>query len=380
MESVDQDTGEIIRFEHDSKGGLRLLTDPVEAALRRHRLLHAARSILSRFEDAHGHPRFRTSHCNFTPTGSRVEVYLSKNSKYATFSVQHCGSVWLCPVCASRIASARAERIQTLIDNHKNAGGEIGFLTLTIPHKLWSSLETELQIWDAALKKFSSGRGAQDFRVAHEIKGFVRALEINHGANGWHVHAHILVFFNRSPDFYQLKSDLFKFWIKCCPKNRRPSFKRGIDIVPADRFVSTYLSKWGVSDEISRSHMKNARKKTSRTPFELLADSYDGDEKSKNLFAEFADAFVKAGEKRARSRKQIFTSSTLSNLAPAEISEDADAKNILNEGQGVCIGSIDLKHFDLIRKHNDVGLALEIVKRGGVDALIELIDSYKEPV
>jgi hypothetical protein len=45
-----------------------------------------------------------------------------------------CGSVWLCPVCAAKVAAKRAEELATVLDAVHAAGGSAFMLTLTIRH------------------------------------------------------------------------------------------------------------------------------------------------------------------------------------------------------------------------------------------------------
>jgi hypothetical protein len=45
-----------------------------------------------------------------------------------------CGSVWLCPVCAAKVASKRAEELAQVLDAVHDAGGSAFMLTLTIRH------------------------------------------------------------------------------------------------------------------------------------------------------------------------------------------------------------------------------------------------------
>ncbi len=375
-ESIDDD-GVITKFRQNGHK-FEIVDDPLIFVERKFALLRSARSILSQFKSDDGYTRYRTSHCNHTPsTGSthRVDVYLSTHGdkKFASFGTQQCGSVWLCPVCASRISSVRAQKIESSIEQHKAAGGHIAFLTLTIPHRAGNRLASELVTFDEAMKKFSSGRRAVEYQEKINYFGSIRALEITHGANGWHVHIHMLLFLNSFMDSDELKRITHDHWLKCTPKDRRPSFFRGVDVVAADAFVSTYLSKWGVSDELTKGHTKTGRKKTSRTPFELLADAADGHAEARALFSEYASCFVIAGKKRASSRKQIFTSSKLKCYSDDK-TEDDEAKAIIDSAKGLVIGSIPLEHFKKLRDEGMLVSAMQVVKSSGMDGLIQMLN------
>jgi hypothetical protein len=46
-----------------------------------------------------------------------------------------CGSVWACPVCAAKVAAARAEELAAVLDKPHEDGGSAFMLTLTIRHR-----------------------------------------------------------------------------------------------------------------------------------------------------------------------------------------------------------------------------------------------------
>lgn len=64
-----------------------------------------------------------------------VRVLRSQDGRAHLDGVQTCGSVWMCPVCAAKITEKRRQELQTMIDAHRANGGQLLFLTLTIPHQ-----------------------------------------------------------------------------------------------------------------------------------------------------------------------------------------------------------------------------------------------------
>lgn len=121
-----------------------------------------------------------------------------------------CGSVWACPRCAAVIASKRSEELGNAIRAAHAAGATCYLLTLTMRHhsrdalsELWSGLSAAwrktfgVTAWtgdkgyvrkDGTLRPPRLG-DAERFGVA----GLCRAVEVTHGDNGWHLHAHVLV-------------------------------------------------------------------------------------------------------------------------------------------------------------------------------------------
>lgn len=121
-----------------------------------------------------------------------------------------CGSVWACPRCAAKVAWDRSHELGNAIRAAHQAGATCYLLTLTMRHSsrdaladLWSGLSTAwrktfgVTAWtgdNGYLRKDGTFRAprlgdAERFGVA----GLCRAVEITHGENGWHLHAHVLV-------------------------------------------------------------------------------------------------------------------------------------------------------------------------------------------
>ena len=64
-----------------------------------------------------------------------------------------CGSVWVCPVCASKISERRKSELHKAITVHKQSGGFLVMVTLTIRHKRIDKLETLLEAFNEATSK-----------------------------------------------------------------------------------------------------------------------------------------------------------------------------------------------------------------------------------
>jgi hypothetical protein len=144
-------------------------------------------------------------------SGPGVTVKRSSDGTSAGYgNLLTCGSVWACPRCAAVIASKRSEELGNAIRAAHAAGATCYLLTLTMRHRrrdalsdLWSGLSTAWRktfgatAWtgdkgyvrkDGTLRSPRLG-DAERFGVA----GLCRAVEVTHGDNGWHLHAHVLV-------------------------------------------------------------------------------------------------------------------------------------------------------------------------------------------
>lgn len=243
-------------------------------------------------------------------------------------NVQHCGSVWACPVCSHKINAVRAQDIAAAVSawhtpaygpQPKNApaplpSGRVIFLTLTMRHRAGQRLNdlwtrgisagwgnvTSGRAWKDEQEKYGvpvnrvikTGKRAGQVERSRRI-GFARVVETTQGKNGWHVHVHALLFVHggiTSDQAMKLGDSMFGRWrdsLKAAGFGS-PTLKHGVDVRlvgPADEHkVADYFSKqtFGGRDkagklgwEAAGGQGKNGRL-GNRTPFQILADAMDG--------------------------------------------------------------------------------------------------------
>lgn len=226
--------------------------------------------------------------------------------------VQHCGSVWSCPVCSHKINAVRAAEIADAVIAWHAAGNRIVFLTLTMRHNSSQSLD---DLWtngvSAAWGRATSGRpwltdqetyGTPVSRVVKSGKkagqtvtnmriGFARVVETTHGGNGWHVHVHALLFVRgdiTGDEAFALGDSMFERWSDALVAAGfdAPTPVHGVDVRlcgPADSHaVAKYFAKnsygqdkagklgWEAAGGTGKS---GSKKYGNRTPFEVLRDA-----------------------------------------------------------------------------------------------------------
>lgn len=243
--------------------------------------------------------------------------------------VQRCGSVWVCPICSSKISEVRKNELQSAIDQCTAAGGEVLHLVLTVPHAWSDDLQTCLDNLRDAKRKFYNVKAFKRWSARVGMHGRVDAFEITIGFNGWHPHYHILLFLdspllppsalaalahkkeelrcsiNKSwPRVYRLFVDealrpdreyLYQVWASACVRSglRRPSEKYGLDLQNgegAGAYVAKFgddeekINEWvpgaGAAREVAKGSNKSGRghgQKVSLTPFDLLRQVVAGD-------------------------------------------------------------------------------------------------------
>lgn len=114
--------------------------------------------------------------------------------------LQHCGMVWVCPVCSAAIWGERSFEIGAVASAHVATGGVILFVTLTTRHHKGDPLAGLMDFLRAGWRGFMDGRGGHQLRERLGLVGYIRATEITYGANGWHPHFHTALFLPAGTD------------------------------------------------------------------------------------------------------------------------------------------------------------------------------------
>lgn len=220
--------------------------------------------------------------------------------------LERCASIWACPVCSAVIRAGRAEEIADAVGRWEAAGGHVVMATLTVRHRagdgLAEALDGVLRAWQQTISSSPWLRAKERYRIA----GYVRSVEVTHGANGWHPHVHALLFIQGAPwtdaEASAFESWFFDRWLAKTTAQglRQPSRAHGIDLVHADggRVLAEYLAKTqeheeprrsaSVGNEMARTDMKSGRG-GSLMPFELL-DSEPSDREAAALWNEYVAA------------------------------------------------------------------------------------------
>jgi hypothetical protein len=153
----------------------------------------------------------------------------------------------------------------------------------------------------------------EGFRDRWGIVGTTRTIEITYGANGWHSHAHVLIWTEEpaTEDRAEvLEEELFDRWKKRCkavglPKPARGEIRdgkrvgKGVDVAAATRsktgkkgdVLARYVVKLqeggSLSMEMTRADLKVTRGQKGRTALELAAIAAAGNEDAVQLWHEF---------------------------------------------------------------------------------------------
>ena len=257
------------------------------------------------------------------PDGSRSAAYGGLTT---------CGSVWVCPVCAGKIATRRADDLATVMRAVDDAGGSAFMLTLTMRHDRGNRLglsredrsrraeiedraamrdvaeangwdvderaaeaeEIELAdiraregVWDVlgcAWSSVTSGSvWIKDAESFGGLLGWARAVEATWSErNGWHLHIHVLLCFAEqvSADLVaaSVGARMFGRWRRALErKGYSASEEHGWDLRRAqlgDGDLADYFVK--MAHEVTSEHRKESKgSRGGRTPMQLLGEAVD---------------------------------------------------------------------------------------------------------
>lgn len=265
-----------------------------------------------------------------------------------------CGSVWTCPLCAAKISERRRPELKDATAAAKALGWASYFVTLTIPHGIGDDVQELLDKLSVALRRMSSGKLAIKRQIEQRlpgevVHGYIRALEVTHGVNGFHPHFHMILFTSPGISSAFLQRAYLAAWQKACVAAGlpEPSEKHGVTVQDGSR-AAEYASKWGIEDEMLKGHTKQTRQK-GLTPWGMLRAVLDGEDldyppdRAGKLFQVYARAFA--------GRRQLYWSNGL--RAKLELAKELSDEEIVakpDEEEALILASLTVEQWKAIRR------------------------------
>ncbi len=270
-------------------------------------------SMLSGIKKLRGMDRFRVSKCmNFYPKqGGKAEVELVRAGDRLRFlNVEPCGSVWLCPVCNSRISYERRRELQYAV---KESGAHVALLTITLSHAKHDRLSDVIKALRKAVNSTKSGRWYEAWLKENNIIASASSFEITHGRYGWHPHLHILLFMDQEPSPGRIRDQFSERFTRFLAKNGAyASAFHGVNVKCSEKDISGYIAKWNATDELTQVQAKHGRGE-SLTVWEIAKLAINGDREAEKLWLEYAKAtYRKKALTWSRGAKDLFGLSELS--------------------------------------------------------------------
>lgn len=304
------------------------------------------------------------------PQRTAVDVWESKKQTFSYGGLMVCGSVWVCPVCASKITEKRRVELAEALETTKANGGGALLLTLTVPHYGHHKIETVLSGLTDAFRRFTNRKGFTREMDKLGVFGRVRTLEVTYGPNGWHPHLHVLLF-TSSPARVSQKllsaPSLLQQWKSACVAAGLPEpNKHGLSLDDGSK-AAQYVSKWGLDHEMTKGHLKTGRQNDHLSPFGLLDLHIDRDSAQTPfqqeiaplagfLFHEYAKAF--------KGKRQLVWSSGLRDLLHLDNEKTDEELAECHDQDATLFVQIPLEMWKVILKEEKRGEVLEVCKQG----------------
>jgi hypothetical protein len=241
----------------------------------------------------------RVRKCGRVPLG---DVAITDNGGVAHYSgLETCGSIWACPCCSAKIRNTRAEQISAAAARWDLAGNSVYMVTFTAPHDMGMPLGPLMQVIADSFRAVIGGRAWLRVKKRAGIAGTIRAVEVTHGANGWHPHLHVLVLTESDPGAEGLAVMVLHFrekWQRAIVKAgyRVPSDTHGVKVdrcysaAEAGAYIAKTQDGKAPGNELARSDLKSGRN-GSRTPFEIIESfRWTGDAADLALWHEYERA------------------------------------------------------------------------------------------
>lgn len=314
----------------------------------RFRLQATARKLL---------PKEQVAQCMHRCGAGGVVINVNTASGRASFDgVATCKSVWLCPVCSSRISNVRRKELNTMLEWARQWGHQPLLITLTARHGVNDSLAGLLAAMKLAKKKLHQSR--EWAGLAGYVVGHITATEVTHGVNGWHVHYHMLVLVDASSQQLAMEIfDLESVWLRCLNHKGVSLAGNGhaFDVQGAGA-AGDYVGKWGAAEEITLTGSKKGNGKGS-TPFQLLAAA-ESDPAAATLFCEYAQQF--------KGKRQLVWSRGLKRvLGIVEMSDEEAAEVPEEEGEYIEVARITRGSWRLVVRRGLQAELLEVAEQHG---------------
>lgn len=193
--------------------------------------------------------QYRTCTCS-NVIGQQASLMHTTNGKvdaHKYIGLETCSSVWLCPVCSTKIGRYRAGEINNALETLVGLGYKPFLVTVTISHKKHTRLADSLSTVKESLRYLTRHRR---YKKLLKDSLYISATEITRSVefgNGWHPHQHRLLFLppGNTATAQEIKDVVFDITNDFYNKHGfSMSYERGVDV--KESFTkSEYLTKFG---------------------------------------------------------------------------------------------------------------------------------------
>ena len=324
--------------------------------------------------------RYRVIGCAWCRIGEVSVMQSIEHDRAHYKGLQTCGSVWMCPLCASKIEERRRADIVKVFGWADSENLDSSLHTNTFSHGQGDDLHDLFERQAAAFKLYRTSRTyrAEMKRICYI--GMIRCLEVTHGINGFHPHTHEVQFHRErltDNDANLLRNTLVSPWMEACKKvglfktgdDEIAFYRRALDVRP--HFTAgDYLAKqddskaWTPSHEIAKSSSKLGRR-AGVHPFQLATRGNPGDPA---LFIEYARA-------TKGKRKLMFSPGLKAKAGLQDVSDEELAAADVESAR--LIANLPPMIWDFVKRtdrhHNTRAALLDAAEKNGKDGIAALL-------
>lgn len=318
----------------------------------------------------------RVRRCGRCRHSQNVDIHRTKHGAHFV-GLETCGSVWHCPVCAAKVSETRRDEVAKVIEGIEPIGGSTYMLTLTMRHNKHDKLSFLREQIVNGWRSVANRRAYRAIKDEFGVLGTIRAIEVTHGANGWHPHLHILFVFEGpllERDETNVKNRLSAIWVDVLEKNGGGYVSLdALDFRPAT--ASDYVTKWGADRELVKGQEKLGT--GSRTPWQLL-DAAKEDLTAGALFKEYAETFKGTRQLTwSKGLKAMFGIGDITDedisLEATETDEELPLDDGLKEGR---VLTLDRGTMDAVVRLNKTAEILDAAHAGGTRGVKQFLANH----
>lgn len=309
-----------------------------------------------------------------------VDIYVSQQSGKAFYgNLVTCKSIWVCPVCASKISERRRVELTDGLIVSRDCGHHHLLASYTVSHHMGDSLEYVANGMNDAFRRLKSGKSWKLFKQRWGWIGDIKSTEITYGENGWHFHFHQLIILDQKPsphNFGKFQSELKTRWLSALNQRQHyASWSHGLDIRPTDDAIADYVEKvgnWTVEHELTKQSVKQGKRK-GRTPAQILIDyAADGTIDDADLFREYA--------KLTYRKNQLYWSKGLRQLL--ELGEERTDDELMDEKEesAILLATLDEDEWAILNNWGLRGHALSIARKAYSEENLTIWSDWLEMV
>ena len=128
-----------------------------------------------------------------SPLGSVTPAIRTRETQHVVHGgLTHCGSPWVCPECAAKLQTRRAEEIRVALEWCGAMEKDVSMVTLTFTHSRGDRLVDNINLFTRATRRWLQSSAVKKVKAIVGYSGSIRSSEATYGAHGWHWHSHTL--------------------------------------------------------------------------------------------------------------------------------------------------------------------------------------------